>query len=662
MPYTTPPRLRLQRLRVHRGRHRERAADVRRDRRAGEVHACSSCATARAGRAGCRSPAFFELVLGAHRAANAAARRHRGRSQDRRAVRAQRVQQRVRRARRVPRLQRGAAHGHRRPRSSSSAATAAPRDPACMTRARLSGRVGAGLDPCLAMQVMVELADGQEREIAFTFGSGRDLADARTSCTASAAPARRAPRSRASGRTGTARSARSTCRRPIASLNFLANGWLLYQVLACRHVGAQRLLPVGRRVRLPRPAAGRDGAGPRRARAPARADPALRRRASSARATCSTGGIRRSGAACARASPTTTCGCRTRSAATSPRSATPACSTRRSPFLEGRPVKPDEDSYYDLPARSDESATRLRALRARDQERPALRRARPAADGQRRLERRHEPRRRARQGRERVARVLPLRRARAASPRSRGAAATPRSPTRARPRRRGCARTSRSTRWDGEWYRRAYFDNGEPLGSATQPRVPDRLAAAELVGAVAAPAIPSASRQALAALDARLVERDLGVDPAVRSAVRHVRARSPATSRATCPACARTAASTPTPRSGRSMAFAAAGDVARAWELFGLINPVRHGDSAAGDRDLQGRAVRRRRRRLHQPAARRPRRLDLVHRLGGLDVPADHRVAARPAPRGRPPARRAASSRRWQGFEFTTATTRPSMS
>jgi cellobiose phosphorylase len=23
--------------------------------------------------------------------------------------------------------------------------------------------------------------------------------------------------------------------------------------------------------------------------------------------------------------------------------------------------------------------------------------------------------------------------------------------------------------WDGEWYRRAYFDNGEPLGSATNP-------------------------------------------------------------------------------------------------------------------------------------------------------------------------------------------------
>ena len=29
--------------------------------------------------------------------------------------------------------------------------------------------------------------------------------------------------------------------------------------------------------------------------------------------------------------------------------------------------------------------------------------------------------------------------------------------------------------WDGDWYRRAYFDDGTPLGSAQQRRVPDRL-------------------------------------------------------------------------------------------------------------------------------------------------------------------------------------------
>ena len=34
--------------------------------------------------------------------------------------------------------------------------------------------------------------------------------------------------------------------------------------------------------------------------------------------------------------------------------------------------------------------------------------------------------------------------------------------------------------WDGEWYRRAYFDDGTPLGSAHERRVPDRLDRAEL--------------------------------------------------------------------------------------------------------------------------------------------------------------------------------------
>src|SRR5690348_1575937 len=54
-----------------------------------------------------------------------------------------------------------------------------PADPACMTRAHLSGRLGAGLDPCASMQVVLDLADGQDREVAFIFGSGRDVNDAR---------------------------------------------------------------------------------------------------------------------------------------------------------------------------------------------------------------------------------------------------------------------------------------------------------------------------------------------------------------------------------------------------------------------------------------------------------------------------------------------------
>ncbi|MBA2539809.1 MAG: cyclic beta 1-2 glucan synthetase, partial [Deltaproteobacteria bacterium] len=109
--------------------------------------------------------------------------------------------------------------------------------PAAMARARLSGRVGAALDPCLAMQTMIELADGGEREIVFLFGSGRDLADARYIVS----------RFRGAGAAQAALEAvwaywnrtlgAINVQTPDAALNFLANGWLVYQVLACRMWG-----------------------------------------------------------------------------------------------------------------------------------------------------------------------------------------------------------------------------------------------------------------------------------------------------------------------------------------------------------------------------------------------------------------------------------------
>ncbi|MGB7501890.1 MAG: cyclic beta 1-2 glucan synthetase, partial [Azonexus sp.] len=51
-------------------------------------------------------------------------------------------------------------------------------NPAAMKRARLSGKVGAGLDPCAAIQVAFELADGEEREIIFRLGVGRNADEA----------------------------------------------------------------------------------------------------------------------------------------------------------------------------------------------------------------------------------------------------------------------------------------------------------------------------------------------------------------------------------------------------------------------------------------------------------------------------------------------------
>ena len=36
--------------------------------------------------------------------------------------------------------------------------------------------------------------------------------------------------------------------------------------------------------------------------------------------------------------------------------------------------------------------------------------------------------------------------------------------------------------WDGDWYRRGYFDDGTPLGSAAERRMPDRFHRAVLGG------------------------------------------------------------------------------------------------------------------------------------------------------------------------------------
>ena len=401
-----------------------RAVDLRRDRRAGEVRRPQAAQPL-----GPAAPAVADRLLraGARRAPRGqpAARRHRGRPQDRRA--ASRATPTTPSSASASRSSTAARRSAPSPATapSSSAATARLRSPACMRRARLSGRVGAGLDPCLAMQVTrrARRRPGARGRVHVRLRPRpRRRAHARPPL-----PRHRAGARGARGRVGVLepharRGPRADARRvaqlPGQRLAALPGAGL--PACGARSGFYQSGGAFGFRDQL-QDAMALVHAEPAH---PARAAPALggapvpRRRRAALVASAA------AAAACARASPTTTSGCRTPPAATSPRSATPACSTRRSQFLDGRPVKPDEDSYYDLPARSEESATRLRALRARDQARPALRRARPAADGLRRLERRHEPRRRARQGRERLARRSSSTTCCVSSARSRAGAAT----------------------------------------------------------------------------------------------------------------------------------------------------------------------------------------------------------------------------------------------
>jgi len=108
------------------------------------------------------------------------------------------------------------------------------RQPAALTRTRLSGRTGAGLDPCGAMMVPLELPEGAEREVVFLLGAG-DSPEAIATLV-----------QRLQGRTAIAsalENVQAHWRRvlgtiqvetPEPSIDLLANGWLLYQIIACR--------------------------------------------------------------------------------------------------------------------------------------------------------------------------------------------------------------------------------------------------------------------------------------------------------------------------------------------------------------------------------------------------------------------------------------------
>jgi cyclic beta-1,2-glucan synthetase len=72
---------------------------------------------------------------------------------------------------------------------------------------------------------------------------------------------------------------------------------------------------------------------------------------------CNIGGIRRPAAACGRIFPTTFSGCPYVTCRYVSCVADTGVLDEKISFLEARPVKPDEESYYDLPNKSEESAT-----------------------------------------------------------------------------------------------------------------------------------------------------------------------------------------------------------------------------------------------------------------------------------------------------------------
>ena len=133
--------------------------------------------------------------------------------------------------------------------------------------------------------------------------------------------------------------------------------------------------------------------------------------------------------------------------------------------------------------------------------------------------------------------------------------------------------------WDGGWYRRAYFDDGTPLGSATSPECQlDSLPQSWAV--LSGAGDPERARLALEAVDARLVRRDLQVvqlfDPPFDTS-----ALEPGYVKGYVPGVRENGGQYTHAAVWLAMAFAARGDGARAWELFEILDPIRHGSSPA---------------------------------------------------------------------------------
>ena len=106
--------------------------------------------------------------------------------------------------------------------------------PAAMRRKRLSGKVGAGLDPCIGMQSQLTLLENQEREFVFIFGAAKDIDETRgyvqeLGGVAGARQALDAVHTYWNHTLGAVQ-----VETPDAALDVLANGWLVYQTISCR--------------------------------------------------------------------------------------------------------------------------------------------------------------------------------------------------------------------------------------------------------------------------------------------------------------------------------------------------------------------------------------------------------------------------------------------
>ncbi|MGY4532037.1 cyclic beta-1,2-glucan synthetase [Pseudomonas sp. TE3786] len=449
--------------------------------------------------------------------------------------------------------------------------------PAAMGKRRLSGRTGGGFDPCAALRVELHLADGESQELTFRLGAGQDRASA----------AALALRMRGSGAATEALKAvrehwRSTLgavqiRTPEAHIDVLVNGWLLYQTIACRFWARSGYYQSGGAIGF------RDQLQDSMAMLHASPQECRQHLLLCAAHQFVEGDVQHWW------HPPQDRGVRTSCSddylwlplATSRYlRITAEHSVLDEPvhYLDGRLLNSGEESYYDLPGRSSlQESLYQHCVRAIEHGLTQGEHGLPLMgggdwnDGMNRV---------GEQGRGEsvwlgfflyhvLLQFAPTARAYgdlSFAQRCQRYAATLR-------------QSLEQHGWDGDWYRRAYFDDGTPLGSAgNQECRIDSIAQSWSV--LSGAASPARQLSAMNSLEQHLLRRDVGLvqlldppfdkgglDPGyIKGYVPGVRENGGQYTHAAVWA---------------SMAFAALGDSERAWELLRLINPVNHGTDAA---------------------------------------------------------------------------------
>lgn len=446
-------------------------------------------------------------------------------------------------------------------------------EPAALARERLSGSLGAGLDPCAAIQAPITLSPGRSEETVFRLGAGRRLDDA----------IGLAARHRG---VDAAHDALKQVREhwcqvhealhvetPEPSLDLMVNDWLPYQILSCRYHGRSGFYQSGGAIGF------RDQL--QDTMATVHADPGLTRAhlllsashqfpqgdvlhwwhppaGRGVRTRCSDDYLWLPAAVCRYLEVT----------------GDTAVLDEPVPFIDGRALDGSEESHYDLPADSGQVRSLYAHCMLALERGCALTGARGLPligsgdwnDGMNRV------------GIDGVGESVWLgfflfdvltRFADVAHAHDDGAFAS------------RCLDHARQLRerldvhaWDGEWYRRAWFDDDSPLGStqSAECRI-DSIAQSWAV--LSGAADPERARQAMASLDRHLVHREAdlvqllhppfdgaGADPGyIRGYLPGVRENGGQYTHAAIWA---------------AMAFARLGDQERAWELTRLIDPIRH--------------------------------------------------------------------------------------